>query len=455
MRPHSKARHSDSRLRAAAENGAPADPIRRTATFLHLCRRFQRDEEGAYLVITGIVMAALAGMVGLGTEAGVWFLKHRTIQSAADSAALSAATAYYVQGAGANFATQAKAVAASYGLVDGVDNVTVTTNVPPLSGSHTTTPRAVEVIVSQSQTRLFSALYGSGPVVISSRSVAKGFAGKGCVVSLDPSLSGATNIGTGQVQLNECSLYDNSSNSSALTVGGSGTMSAQSVNVVGGISGGTSITTTDGIYTGQRPIDDPYLDATYPSFSGCTYSNKQNINSNTTFSSPANAPTIFCGDVVINAGATVTLNPGIYYFDRSSLSVTGGGALNGSGVTLVFTSSNGHYPNNYNPVSINGGASINLTAPTSGPTAGIVIFGDRLMTAGAKFTLNGGSTEVFRGAIYVPRGDVSFAGGAASENGCLQLVANTIKFDGSSKFAVNCVGAGTRPIGSAFAQLVE
>jgi hypothetical protein len=74
----------------------------------------------------------------------------------------------------------------------------------------------------------------------------------------------------------------------------------------------------------------------------------------------------------------VTLNSGIYYIDGGGLSVNGGATITGSGVTLVFTKKTG---NSWPTVTINGNATVNLTPPKSGPTAGIVIFGDRNMPA--------------------------------------------------------------------------
>jgi len=433
---------------SASGRVVPADIINRVLLFHRdAFSRLRHDQSGSYLVVSAMVMPALVGIVGLGTENGLWLMKHRAMQNAADSAAVSAATAYYVQGKPTGLTAQGQAVTAGYGLVDGVDGVSVTVNQPPASGTHIETPKAVEVIISQSQRRLFSALWGSGQVPISARSVAVGKGGKGCVIALDPTVSGAaTTQGTAQVVLNGCSLYDNSSSGSALTVGGSGTISAESVNVVGGISGQSSITTTDGIYSGQGPINDPYADASYPSFSGCSQNNftaKDTVTIN---------PGVYCGGIALNAGANVTMTPGIYVLDRGSLTVNGGATLTGTGVTLVFTSSNGH---NYASATINGGATVNLTAPTSGPTAGIVLFGDRLMTADTPFKLNGGSSEVFRGAIYLPAAAVTFSGGASSDNGCMQLIGNTVTFVGNSNFAINCQGSGTRPIGSALAQLVE
>jgi hypothetical protein len=303
------------------------------------------------------------------------------------------------------------------------------------------------VIIREPQTRLLSVLFDSGPLSIRARAVAVGMGGKGCVIALDPTASGAATVqGTAAVELDGCSLYDNSASATALATGGSGTLKAESISIVGGLANTTGITTTDGIATGQPPASDPYADATYGGFTGCDKTNL-NVKSDLTID-----PGVYCNGIQVNSGATLTLNPGIYYFDQGEFKVNGGATVNGAGVTLVFTSSNGR---NYASATINGGANVNLSAPTSGPTAGIVLFGDRNMTADTAFKLNGGSTELFDGAIYLPKADVSFAGGASSTNGCLQLIANKVTFVGNANFAVNCEGKGTRAIASALAKLTE
>jgi hypothetical protein len=74
-----------------------------------------------------------------------------------------------------------------------------------------------------------------------------------------------------------------------------------------------------------------------------------------------------------------------------------------------------------------------------------VIFGDRLIPAGASFKFNGGSTQYLGGAIYVPTGEVSFAGGAGTSTSCTQLIAKSVSFTGNSQFALNCNNYGTKP----------
>jgi len=392
-------------------------------------------------------MPALTGLAALGTEAGLWMYEHRNLQSAADSAALTAAIAHYREGAAANLPLNAGSVLSSYGLADGQGGTSLTVNHPPQTGTQTGNSNAVEVNISQTRSRLLSAVLSSQPLVLSARAVAVGNGGKGCVLALNPNAGGSETIqGSAQVVLNGCSLLNNSTSASALSVGGSGTVTAQSVSVVGGVSGASSITTTGGIATGQLPSADPYAGMSFPSFSGCA---QRNFSSKTTETID---PGVYCGGMQLNAGANVTLNPGIYTIDGGGLTVNGGAVMSGVGVTIVFTSSSGH---NYPDAKINGGAIINLSAPTSGPTAGLVIFGDRLMTVGTAFKFEGGATQILQGAIYVPAGAVSFAGGANATAGCTQLIADTITFTGNSIFLLNCTGLGTKSIASALASLVE
>ena len=65
---------------------------------------------------------------------------------------------------------------------------------------------------------------------------------------------------------------------------------------------------------------------------------------------------------------------------KGDLTVNGGAKMTGTGVTIIFTSSTGA---NYPTASINGGAVISLTPPTTGPLTGVVMFGDRDMPVGA------------------------------------------------------------------------
>jgi Flp pilus assembly protein TadG len=413
-------------------------------SFRRAIGEFLRDQAGSYVIVSGLMMPVLIGMTALGTEVGMWLYKRQTLQSAADSAAISAATAYYY---GTDYTTEADGLAASYGFIDGVNGTVITVSRPPTTGNYTSTAGAIEVVVQQPESPLFSALFKIVNFNVRGRAVALANGGTGCTLSLDRTASGGTTVqGTAQVALDGCDLYDDSADPYALNVSGSANISARSVDVVGGISGTDKITVTQDVATDQPFSPDPYMNTQIPSFSGC---DSHNFSAKTTVTI---SPGVYCGGMKLDAGAVVTLNPGIYYLDQGSLSVNGGATLTGSGVTLVFTSSTGQ---NYATATINGGATVNLTAPDSGPTQGIALYGDRNMPTGLAFKFNGGATQYFGGAVYLPRAAVDFAGGANTSTGCTQLIGDTITFTGNSNLSIDCSGYKTKPVGSAVAKLVE
>src|SRR5215831_4582658 len=181
-----------------------SDRLQRLAgTGRDLFRRFRRDQSGNYLIITGLLMSALVGLVGLGTDYGMWTYTHQTMQGAADAAAVSGAWAYVNSAANSAITTQANGVTSSYGFVNGQNSVTVTVNRPPQSGSYTSQAGAVEVIITGPATQYLSSHFLPNQFTITARSVALGKKpGDGCVLSLDPTASGAITVsGTANVTL--------------------------------------------------------------------------------------------------------------------------------------------------------------------------------------------------------------------------------------------------------------
>src|SRR5262249_16161070 len=79
------------------------------------------EEDGAVALIFGIIATIVVGIVGLGIDVIDWYRTERAMQNAADSAAIAAAS----NGTG-TYASEASAVAAQYGYVDGTNGVTVT-----------------------------------------------------------------------------------------------------------------------------------------------------------------------------------------------------------------------------------------------------------------------------------------------------------------------------------------
>ena len=408
-------------------------------------RKLWKDEKGSYLVITAIGLPVIMGFVGLGTEVVLWSSVKERMQTAADNAALSGAVAYSA-GQTSNVATESQAVAAKLGFLNQV-TTTVTVNTPPTSGPNSGVSGAVEVIISQPQTRLISGIFLSGTTIIKARAVAVGTSSKGCALALDPTSSGAMAVsGSASMVLSNCSAYIDSNSSTALTVGNSSTMSARSVSIVGNTADAGRITATNGVNPHSASIADPYASVNIPSYSGCDYNNIT-VKTTTTLS-----PGVYCNGLTFNAGAVVTLSPGTYYLDRGQLKVNGGASISGTGVTIVFTSSTG---SNYATAQINGGATFNVVAPTSGSLAGIALYADRNIPTGTTFTLNGGGGQTFGGAVYLPTVDLSYSGDSGATSDCVQVIGYRVSFTGNSGLKANCSGYGTKDIGSSSAKLSE
>jgi Putative Flp pilus-assembly TadE/G-like len=413
----------------------------------NLVKRLLREKSGSYAAIFGLSAPFLIGGAGLATEGGLWMYERHAAQNAADTAALSVATAYAAN-PNSNLVTQADSVIKGYPFMTSADNLAVTVNHPPASGAYAGKSTAVEVLIKIQQSRLLSAIYSSNKVTIGGRAVALvGNGGNGCVLALSATASGAISAqGSTAVTLKNCGIYDNSNSSSGLSAGGSASVTALSASVVGGVTGTANFHTTNGITTGGLPINDPYFSVPLPTFSGCDQHNLTEKKTATL------SPGVYCGGLQLNAGADVTLSPGTYIMDQGSLQIAGGATLTGSGVTFVFTSSTG---SNFATATINGGAVVNLTAPTTGSMKGLVFFGDRRMPTSSTYKFNGGSGQVVGGAVYIPDGAIEYAGDTNSQANCTQLIGNTITFTGNSVLQLNCSGQGTSSLGTSFARLVE
>lgn len=88
--------------------------------------------------------------------------------------------------------------------------------------------------------------------------------------------------------------------------------------------------------------------------------------------------------------------------------------------------------------SINGNELVQLTPPTSGPYAGIVIYQEKTNTN--TISINGTSDSYVSGFIYAPGAHVFYAGNSVSstQSRCLRIVGNTVEMTGNSDLKSDC-----------------
>ena len=107
-------------------------------------------------------------------------------------------------------------------------------------------------------------------------------------------------------------------------------------------------------------------------------------------------------------------------------------------------------------MSISGGVNVTLSAPTTGPTAGILFFGDRNSPSSVWSSFNAFNYLNLTGAIYLPTQTFMYGGGGWID-GCTQLIAWDINdYLNGLLFSGTCMaGTGMQTIGGSSTLLVE
>ncbi len=148
-----------------------------------------------------------------------------------------------------------------------------------------------------------------------------------------------------------------------------------------------------------------------------------------------------------NNGQTVNLAPGVYYIDKQ-LTIGNNAHINGTGgVTLVI---NGNYT-----TQIGNNAYITITAPATGPTAGLAIASTRDNTKTQSFSNNTWLT--IKGALYFPNGTAYFSNNVTiTSTDCTQLVAGKIDYQNNATLDdSNCRAYGSSGVGASVPKLLE
>lgn len=466
------------------------------------------DRRGATAVAFGVVAVVVIGFAGLATEAGRWYDVRRDMQDVADMAAIAAATRHQqvtqlsrpggtLQGQGGTAGDQAIASARDVGRANAPSSdtayftsamdVTFPTSSPGMpSGTY------VKVDITRNERRLISSLFmaGSQQQIVVSSTAGVFTSGTACVLALGV---GPSNPDVGlRIQGNTtndsdtCVYASNALGANSININGTPTLniaglySAGGCNTCGRYDTGGANALANGVDTGQPAIPDPfdYLNNILTPTKVATLDLSQHAaNQRPCAGVPNNTvcnwtvdPTwmrqdatigpyyVFTSDLVIGSGngpQNVTLANGTYLFDgggaskvASALRMTGGTLTCGS-CTLIFLNAwkqgQGVSFDTAGTVSINGNATINLNAPTSGAFAGVLLWRMGKSDGSSEASGNGfGNAEVsiegtvnsrLGGGVYVPRADLSWNGDSSMTaiSDCLVLVAGSITLSGNNR----------------------
>lgn len=395
---------------------------------LSFIRRLIADRSANTAIVFALSLPILIGCVGLGVETGFWYFKHRELQTAADVAAVAGAVEKRAGSDSGKISSAALTEAVEHGFVSGTGTIAV--NDPPSSGPYSSDDQSVEVLLTMPVTRFFSKMFSTSTVTLAVRGVAHfEFDGEACILALDPEAGGAvTFTGNALTLINGCNVMSNSLADNSLIVNGSADVTMPCALAAGGVSVDDGLTLTDPecpeAQENVTPAADPFKDVPEPDVSGPCLTLPAGNGAATL------SPGRYCSGGPLKGNKT--FQPGVYVMDGVDFKVNATANVTGSGVTFFMKNST---------TDINGSAHIELSAPTSGTYKGMLFYGDD-DNAYTSSKFNGNASSKLTGALYFPSQDVQFLGNFSGNNGCMRIVAATIKFTGSSSLNADCTAYG-------------
>jgi Flp pilus assembly protein TadG len=428
-----------------------------------------KSDEGSTLVLTAVGMVAIIAFAGLAIDVGSLRATRRQMQAAADAAALSAALAVPSCATGTTNCAAVQTAASSSLTENGITNGSISTNCTGTPGSGLTlmvnnppcllgtadpnqgNSKYVEVLASQTQATSFAGILGFGNVPVSVRAEAKVTPNPNCVYALDTSGGNAITVDLLATVTSACGIVDESSAWNALSCNVVASVTAPSIEVVGGNEGFLCLLPNT-VPKDNVPVPtpaDPLAGVPKPPVPACGTSTHSPYHGSSsalviTLGSATLYPDYsYCGGITIGPLANVTFMPGVYVIQSNGLLGAQGGMtisllanVTGTGVTFYNYGPKGGITMLAPGVNLGG---VSLKAPTTGTYACMLFMQDPQNVDEATIIGQGNWNTVLEGAYYFPSANVLYA--ASLPVNYNFLVAKDIEFlalsFGASSFSNN------------------
>jgi Flp pilus assembly protein TadG len=412
---------------------------------------------GAIVPLVAILLTVVIGFTAIVIDGAMLFADRRRVCAAADAAALAAAIELftndqYAKGLDTNgtAAASARQTAKDNGFEDGVNNVTVTVNIPPLSGPYMALPGYAEVIITMQEQRYFSKIFDSGNLPVQARAVARGNQtpkNNGLIV-LDPKSSNSlTTTNSANITVVGGNIIVDSSDSRGGTISNTGNIKADELDFSGtpGYNSSGSGQFLGTIKSTQVPTPDPLASLPPPAQPSPVYNNVNISGLPTLGGSVPGLPTP--GDLkgwTLPPGTyqngihisdndsthTYTLASGLYYFSGGGLTLSANAAIKSDtgGVLLYFHDNGG--------LSITAGGPVSLAPMQTGPYANITIYQDRSNTSQDSITGQSTGSLNVSGTVYTPAAKFTLTGSGGNYAIGSQYIVYQLVVTGSGNFNV-------------------
>lgn len=395
-------------------------------------QRLIRCKRGNTLIIVAAAAPLLIGASAVGVDTIQVALAKRHLQRAADSAAMAGAYSVLQSGSPTTAVTRDL-------TFNNPDNRIALSGAPTVENAPTVGPfagnaRAVRVVLRANRTVPFMSFFTGSTVAVQVEATAAAVPdGIYCVVSLESTAAtGVTFAGSSDTDLG-CGVATNSTGPSAVSVNGNPTVVASPIAAVGGVPPASRFGAGSVTLPYSPPQPDPF--ANLPS-ADIPADRQPCLNVPNNFSGTLPGNRCYNG---LSLSRNVTLEPGgIYWINGGDLDFGAQANVTGNGVTFILSSTNASTsPTSIATIKMNGQAQLNLTAPTTGPYAGVLIYQHRNAALGNQH-INGGADMRIDGAFYMPATELTFNGNAGMEVQCLRLVARRVNFSGNSNLVNTC-----------------
>jgi len=385
--------------------------------------RFRNKSSGQIIVLASISMVAVIAFAALAVDIGYMYATRRSMQTAADAAAIAAVNTLQSTDS-SNYEQAAATVATLNGFTNGQNGVSVSVGTPT-SGPYSGNSSYVQVNVSQAVPTFFLRVLGFNTLNVAVSAIAGTVSGTGCIYALDPSKSGAISL-TGNIGITaSCGIIDDSSSTSAMSVSGNATIDTAYTGVAGNYSTSGNVTLTPTPTIHIAPAMDPLGGIPAPTYtSDSTYSQLSSTNSGS-YSVSGNNQTVTVPAAIYTGGVSITGN---------SAQVTFSAANYGNGITISGNVSSATFnPGTYqnggsgNSISISGNAVTTFNTGTYTFAGPVSITGNNTVTL-SPGTYYGGIAITGNANVTFNPGTYILAGGGLSVTGNSSLTGTGVTF---------------------------
>jgi Flp pilus assembly protein TadG len=387
---------------------------------------FLRDAGGQVAVLLGLSSIPLIVASSIAVDiANVSDVK-ATLQAAADSAVLAAATRL--------------AVGASEADKEQIAIVTFYTNISPqLQSQLTSSPqididfptKTVSMSVSANVSTVVSELVTDDLSVGVQASATVSPGTPICMIALNPNAQKSINIqGTADLIADGCAVHVNSDHEEALYQTGTGTGSADSFCVHGSYSGSNfTPVPRNHCMVEADPLAEPFAAdwaAAGIDSMACTFTDLAQINSDETIVTNL-APGVYCGGVSIKNGIVQLEQGQMYVFRDGPLEIQAQGSLQGEQVAVLF------HGDDTTRLVTQAGADIVTSARTSGLFQGIAFAQHPSSIPAQENIIIGGGELQINGIMYYPEQALKITGNGDIGTTAAQfaILADTISIEGN------------------------